>query len=459
MNTTNHDTKTNLLDVIEYCTGVAPPSREAFADLRTLWCTCTELRYVVDRQWSNAGWCALLSTAAAEFCHKLSPGEVLAEGQEPYVHIRELFGLGEYDTLAKCMIEYLPHLETQKSIMRMLRAHLRTGPPEMKPVKRLLRMVSTSNIHYSVAEVMRFHMSDIDMFIDASNVLSDMYDFLQWSPDLVTYIITTTIAMLQRNTHTDTGSAHVCFAGVKLVEKFSCRNTSDVMLHNPDLMNIVCEAMTHEANATNSEMQHNGSLTLHRLLPYANADVIWTTDFVLVEESLLLAAFALRTNKSVLQPLKALYDLNVRFSDIVQERQRTLELCKRTLTSFGADFNIMNATFALLLAILRGLSGDPIDTTTTQIIPEASTLLTSISTVMFARNSCTESKNLCVSALSALYLLCQNQTSNLQCVIDNDVCKLLYLKYHRCDEVQQINDAWQLAFVRFSELVDKGAGV
>jgi len=113
----------------------------------------------------------------------------------------------------------------------------------------------------------------------------------------------------------------------------------------------------------------------------------------------------------------------------------------------------------LLLAILRGLSGDPIDTTTTQIIPEASTLLTSISTVMLARNSCTESKNLCVSALSALYLLCQNQTSNLQCVIDNDVCKLLYLKYHRCDEVQQINDAWQLAFVRFSELVDKGAGV
>jgi len=119
----------------------------------------------------------------------------------------------------------------------------------------------------------------------------------------------------------------------------------------------------------------------------------------------------------------------------------------------------MNATFALLLVILRGFSGDPVDTTTTQFTPEASTLLISIATVMLAKISCTESKKLCVSALSALYLLCQNHTSNLQCVIDNDVCKLLYLKYHRYDEVQQINDAWQLAFVQFSELVDKGAGV
>jgi len=278
-------------------------------------------------------------------------------------------------------------------------------------------------MHYSVALVMRFHMSDINICIDASNVLSDMYDFLQWSPELMTYIIATTVAMLQQFTDNDVASGNARCAGMKLVKHFSSQNTRDMILHHPNLMNIVSEAMTSEASPGNLEMQHNASIILHRLLPIVNSAVIWTTDFMLVDEKLLLAAFALRNSSNVVHPLNALRHLHIMFPDIVQQRERALEICKRTLMGFGADFTIMQAVFALLSEILKGfsMSGDPACTMTTKNTPEASTIIIIITTVMLARITCTESKTLCVSAFGALFLLCQNHSFNLQCVIDNDV--------------------------------------
>lgn len=469
---TMHGVKPTLLDVIEHCTDVEPPSPEAFANLRTLRCVCKDFRHAVATQHSNAAWCALLSKSATNFCHNLSPGSVLAEGEESNAGIRNLIALGEYYILADCMIQYLPHQQTQKSIVAMLRAHLHTDPTTNKPNRRLLREVSLSNMRYSVAEAMRFHVRDSDICIDTANVLSDLYEFLEWSPELVTYIIETTIAMLQQFTGSTVESAKVRFAGIHLLTVFTECSACDAMLHNTRLINIVCEAMTYGASSSNLEMQLDASLTLHRLLIRAGSDVVMETDFVLVEETLLRAGFALRMEQSIVHPLSALLHLNLVFCDTLLQGKRTLELCRRAVTSSGAELAIMKPTFELISAVLRACvdgesaehseltqERDLDDKTDLRVIPEASTLIICITTVMLAKFSCTnmfwcrDNKKLCTSAFGVLYLLCRNHASNMQCLVDTDACELLYSKYYTNDVSCEICNAWQLAFMQISDLV------
>ena len=454
-------------DILQYITGLEPPSQAVFQNLQQLRMVSKTTRHFADQQLANNVWRKCFHSQAAEFLHDLAPGALLTVGAPQHAGVHRLLHNNDYHALGVGMQKFLMDRNTQLSILVHLQSWFATNQR-----RELVSRSEGYQLHRAIARALRQHHEFPRLVQLACEVLTLIGRPSNLSRGFCVYLVETLVMIMHENS-TDNLLQYRCLeiifvnTTLHIPQKVGPYVMLNVILRCISEINNINTISTppghHEFNITNCGVRLLSRFLKSLLIFPNNPDVALTYpthEFAHMESTLLntMQRFAFHSTH-VWPCMGALLHLYENAFTWTYQHLRASELTVNALITHGGNSNtpVVATAIPMLIALMPGLWEQPHGPMHTAHARThfPGSILIAIGTLVISNTYLlnVDTKALCTKLFQLFFLLCQNHPQHMQCAINHNVLQILDHRYKASVRNADVDAAWLLHRNRFEALL------